>query len=235
MFQFESEMSAIVERWLCRQSLHVKRELITPWGECDFVAVGFDEASVSKRISLGQSKAVTSLSRSVLLMSVPDAETQKSKTLRALVKQFAPAMCEASISKEVERLVTDGFLVRTKRGGLQKLNGWMPLHKRIVTVELKLNRIEEVMQQAKANLSLGAESYVALPHDVAKRIQRNPKRWSEYFSLGIGLLSVTHSSCRRLVKASPSESSVDRAVQLHAVEKFWGAKSKATKHKRLSD
>ncbi len=50
--------------------------------------------------------------------------------------------------------MNDGFIVRTDTQALQKINGWMPLQKRLVAVELKLSRVEEAISQAVNNFRL---------------------------------------------------------------------------------
>jgi hypothetical protein len=102
-----------------------------------------------------------------------------------VVGRFAATVGEELVAAEVERLIDDGFVLRISGGRLQKMNGWMPLPSRIVAVELKLRRIAEALQQARANLGFAEESYAAFPMPVARRIARESSSWSSYFDDGI--------------------------------------------------
>lgn len=226
MFVRESEMSPPVSDWLRTVGLRVKREFITPWGVCDLVALSFNQDRVEHRLHLRQTKPVSSITRAILLLQIPDIETRKSTTADKLVHDCSPVLSEDIVERELHRLVADRFIVRSRVGRLQKVNGWMPLQERLVAVELKLTRIEEAMQQAMNNLGLGAESYVAFPSAVASRIAASAQRWQHYFDAGIGLLSVTKRTCTPLIAARASEGVFDQALQLYAVEKFWRTRLK---------
>ena len=226
MFVRESEMAPAVSRWLKAADLRVKREFMTPWGVCDLVALSFNQDRVDHRLSLRQTRPVGSLTRAILLLQVPDIETRRSTSVMRLTERCCPVLSADVIERELHRLIADRFIVQSKNGRLQKVNGWMPLQERLVAVELKLTRVEEAMQQALKNLDLGADSYVAFPSAVAARIAARPQRWQRYFEGGIGLLSVTKNNCTVLIPAQSNRASVDLAVQLHSVEKFWRTRLK---------
>ena len=102
----------------------------------------------------------------------------------------------------------------------------MPIHERLVAVELKLSRIEEAMHQAMNNLGFADESYVALPAVVARRVASNPSRWSEFFDAGVGLLSVSRHRCDVLMQPHKAAGWPDPAIQLYCAEKFWRTRAK---------
>lgn len=221
MFHRESDMTPSVTRWMKRANLHVKTEFVTPWGICDLVGLSFNSEHVSHRLSQRQRKTVASITRAALLLDVPDVEDRKSISMDRLTQRFASTIGEEHVTAEVEQLIADGFLVRTNRGRLQKLNGWMPLQNRLVAVELKLSRVEEALAQAKANLGFAEESYAAFPMPMARRIAGDPLPWSSYFDDGIGLIGVLRQRCEVLIPCAPLSSSYDPAVRLYCVEKFW--------------
>jgi hypothetical protein len=215
-------MAASVARWMKRAGLHIKSEFVTPWGICDLAGLSFNSEHVTHRLRLRQQKSVTSITRARLLLEIPDVEERRSATIDQLSRKFASSLCKDLIAAEIERLIADGFLARTSRGRLQKLNGWMPLQSRLVAVELKLNRVQEAMTQAKANLGFAEESYVAIPMPLAKRIAFDPRPWSGFFDDGIGLIGVLRHRCQVLIPHSRSSlSRYDPAVRLYCVEKFW--------------
>jgi hypothetical protein len=96
----------------------------------------------------------------------------------------------------------------------------MPLHNRLVAVELKLTRIKEAFQQANRNLGFADESYVAFPMPLALRLP-DMNQLCGYFECGVGLLGVTKRTCKVLVPARVTKKPCDSAVQMYCVDKFW--------------
>lgn len=226
MFARESDMAMAAACWLEDDDMTVKSEFVTPWGICDLVGLRFNPSNVDRRLGLKQTRAIGSITRAVLLMQIPDVETQKSTTLGRLVRQCAPSIPEEVVSEETHRLIADHFVKRSSRGRLQKMNGWRPLQDRLVAVELKLSRIADAMRQAMNNLGFAEESYVGLPSDVAHRVAANASRWSNFFDEGVGLLSVTPQGCDVVVKARESRAGTDGPIRFYCVEKFWRTRVK---------
>jgi len=124
------------------------------------------------------------------------------------------------LENEVRQLLRLKFVTSPRRGLFQKLNGWNPLHERIVAVELKLCRITEALDQASSNRAFATESYAALPAALAYRIAGNC-RAAEFRKNGVGLLAVSQNSCRRLLPGSCPKGVADEVLQAHCVERFW--------------
>ncbi len=221
MFTRESEMTPSVSRWLKKTGLTVRAEFQTPWGICDLVGLKFNQEQVDYRNDLKQRKAISSISRAAILLSIPDFDTTKSISLKQLAKMFSSAISYEDLIAEVDSLCHDRFVVRNKQGRFQKVNGWFPLQERLLSVELKLNRIDEAFQQAKQNLSFATESFVAFPMSVARRVSEAGNKWDDYFKQGIGLMGVNKRGCQVLSPAIAADDRIDMAVQLYCVEKFW--------------
>lgn len=218
-FRYESEMTELVEDWLLKQDMQVKREYATPWGICDLVACSLNKAKVRKRLKLGQKKPIGSHFRVLLLSYIPEAEQNEFASFKILHKEFASFLDKPYIEKELQRLKKDKFVEEVKPGCFHKLNGWYPLHKRIVAAELKLDRISEVLSQAQSNMAFADESYVALPYDNAKRLfaSRDSRQLTEK---GIGILGV-HSSGVRVFLRSRFKSGSNPVLKMHCTERFW--------------
>ena len=206
----------------------VKSEFVTPWGICDLVGLTFNPQRAERRRQLGQTRAIGSITRALLLLEIPDIEKREATTLGKLVRQFAPVVPAEVVSEQIERLIADRFVVSSPRGRLQRVNGWMPLQDRLVAVELKLSRVKEAMHQALSNLGFAEESYVGLPAKVARRMASDSSRWSGFFDAGIGLLSVTPRGCKPLVPARERKTpdSTDGVLQFYCVEKFWRTRAR---------
>lgn len=214
-------MASTVADWMCSQRLEIKREFVTPWGVCDLAGVAFRRANVRHRIRLGQRHAIGSVLKTSILMSIPDVESAEHTTLGRVRRQWEGAIDEGSVEEAISWLIEYGYVVAGERGRLQKKNGWVPLHRRIVAIELKLDRISEVFCQARSNLGFADESYIAVPEEIANRIKSQPSRWEDYLQDGIGLIAVNHTGCRTLIRSRANGSHADPAIQSYCVEKFW--------------
>jgi hypothetical protein len=221
MFKSETNMAEPVVRWLRSLNLTVRSEFITPSGICDLVGVSFKARNVANRLRLGQTQPVGSITRAALLLRIPHADTAQSVTVRRLAKECAPTIPEEVVVEHTLRLIADGFVRRISRDRLQRLNGWVPLHKRIIAVELKLDRVEEAMSQAWNNLIFADESFVALPTEIAHRVAAKRDRWSSFLDSGVGLLAVSGRECKVLIPSRNRSVPPDAAIQFYCIEKFW--------------
>ncbi len=210
-------MTKPVADWLLSQGLQVKREYPTPWGICDLVGCSLNKNKIRKRLNLGQKRPVGSQFRVLLLSCIPDEDEGISFT--DLHKQFACFLDESFIEKELVRLIKDKFVKEVQSGSFQKLNGWFPLHKRIVAVELKLVRISEVISQACSNLEFADESYVGLPYDNAKNLfaSRDKRQLAEK---GIGIIGVRKEGIKVFLKSKFNDDS-SPVSKMHCAERFW--------------
>jgi len=217
-FRFEDEMVPPVVRWLERHRLRVRREFAFPWGTCDLVAARLNRKRVARRQALGQHRPIGPLLRIDILMHIPDESEERAVRLETLRRRYGRVVDGDTVSAEVERLVANKFVRRT-RYGLQKRNAWYPLHERIVAVELKRARVIEALEQAAQHLRIATESYVGLPFDVARRVVRDRRR-NEFVNRGVGILAVSPRACSVLLRAF-SSSCLDVVHQAHTTERFW--------------
>jgi len=219
-FDLEIQMTQPVIEWLRNQGLMVKPEFSVPWGICDLVAVRLDAKKVKERLSYGQRRPIGPPIRVHVLSKIPDSRSGSSISLTKLKGELPSYVQPDSLSRELAALTRDRFVSSPRRGRFQKLNGWEPLHVRIVAVELKLARISEALAQAQSNYAFATESYVALPAKLAHRVLHS-SRVDDFRRAGIGLLAAYPSSCRRLLPPSPDQRMLDDVLQAHCVERFW--------------
>jgi len=216
-FTLEREMAEYVYSWLNRACPIVKREFATPWGVCDFVGISIYPERVCERLRLGQRRPIGPFSRIDLLNRVPDRNTGTAVSIRAIAAQARQN--RSVVQEELHRLVAGKFVAITE-GKVQKLNGWAPLHRSIVAVELKLDRVREALDQAISNREFATESYVALPEAVASRLSEVKIR--DFRRCGVGMLGVSTLRCR--VHVMPSTQNVANPVlQMHCIERSWRA------------
>lgn len=219
-FSYEREMLEPAAQWLRNQGLMVKGEFPTPWGICDLVGCSLNRNRVKKRLALGQTRPIGSLLRVHLLSLIPDQADDRSTCVEDLHQAFAGYLDRDQIGQELTKLVRNRFVEQADSGGFCKINGWMPLHRRLVAVELKLSRVDDAFHQAVNNLGFADESYVAMPSETAKRIV-GCKIAMRFRGTGIGILAVDPHGCQIALKAVTRKGREDGVVQEHSVERFW--------------
>jgi hypothetical protein len=197
-----------------------KREFALPWGILDLVGCSLNQRHVNKRIALGQARPIGPRERIMLLAHIPDVAEGKAVTKQKLTRVLAGLYDEQEVTAELGRLIAGKFISRTPQDGFQKANGWMPLHRRIVALELKLARVSDAVAQAVRHLSFADESYVGLPTDAAYHVLRSRQRLT-FDENGIGLIAVRRDGCRVLLKSRPAGTDLDPLLQAHCVERFW--------------
>lgn len=213
-------MAAPVLEWLRRNDLTVKTEFGTPWGICDMVGVRFSPSRVRLRLSYGQRHAVGPALRLQVLSKIPDQESGAAITFRRLHAESFACLSPDRLRSELEHLTRGKFIASPSPGAYHKLNGWAPLHRRIVAVELKLSKVSQALIQARSNLAFATESYIALPMDRAFRVAHGRRR-AAISQMGVGLLGVSRTKCERFFIGSRVVGASDEVLQAHCVERFW--------------
>ncbi len=213
-------MAKPAQEWLRSQRLQIKSEFPTPWGICDLVGCSFNKKNVKKRYQLGQKKPIGSYFRVMLLDQIPDDSEPRGVTVARLVKRYRQFFNNEQIEMEIGRLERDGFVQKTGRNSFHKLNGWMPLHKKLVALELKLSRVQDALRQAVSNLEFADESYVGLPMGRAQHLMKT-KNKVQFLEHGIGVLAVEPSGSKVLLRSKPIKARASEILQMHCVERFW--------------
>ena len=224
-FRYECDMARSARSWLKGQGLTVKEEFYTPWGICDFVGASLDERRVLERLKLGQRRPIGPPIRIEILGAVAEAETGRATTLEELAQKFEGLLTADEVRAEVERLVIGNFVRVNREGAFQKVNGWVPLHTRLVALELKLSRVEDALGQAVSHQAFAEESFVGLPTGLAERIADSP-RAARFLAEGVGIVSVGKSRCRIVLRPETRRHPADPTLQMHCVERFWRTRVK---------
>lgn len=219
-FRLESEMLDPVVAWLTDSGYFVKTEYRTPWGICDLVAAKFYSNRIKQRIKLNQRKTIGLLSKVALLYSIPDQASGKSRSLKKLYNDFGLYLDSDILDAYLQDLERKNFIFEVRKGIYQKNNGWEPLHQQIISIELKLSRIQDAIDQAIKNSALTGQTYVGFPLEVSNNIYHSTKI-DEFKSAGIGILGITKEKCVVLLPPRPNNNLVDPVLELHAAERFW--------------
>lgn len=226
-FRYESDMIAPAKGWLVSEKLSIKAEFAMPFGICDLVGISMSQENIQKRIDNGQFQPIGSLLRTEILSVIPDVGKTKGITHPTLLRKFDYLENDRNIERELFLLESRKFIRRTKTGSYQKLNGWLPLHDRIVALELKLNRVREALSQAIRNSRFADESYIGLPEETAHRIC-NSCQINEFKTYGIGILAVRSRNCEVLLTSRIRKKNKDTPMQIYCADRFWSTAIKDT-------
>lgn len=220
VFDYEYQMVEPAISWLYAKNYLVKQEFTTPWGVCDIVACIFNPCQIRKRLDLGQNKPIGSQFRAMMLTKIPDKEEGKPLALKEISARLNYLFDDSLLTQEIDRLIQDKFVERASSGAFHKLNGWVPLQKKLIAIELKLTRITEALSQAINNSAFADESYVGLPIEKAISLSQSP-RGDAFMQNGIGLIGIDSDSCEVLIRPSEQKVNLNIALQTHCVERFW--------------
>jgi hypothetical protein len=217
--RYEKDMTKPVLAWMRDQGLHVRTECATPWGICDLVGVSFRVRNVKRRLALKQRGTIGSEFDVAVLATLPDSETSDGINISEIQEILGGIATASKIESTLQKLQHRRF-VGCRNARFAKINGWMPLHQRIVAVELKLSRIEEVIQQAMNHTGFATESYIGLPMEVAHRVVRS-SRIERLGGAGVGVLGVDVGGVKTLRRSRPNFDATIPWLQMHIVERFW--------------
>jgi len=96
----------------------------------------------------------------------------------------------------------------------------MPLHRCIVALELKIDRISDALHQAANNLGFADESYAGFPAEFAAKIG-NSKWGTAFRQAGVGIVGVGKRRCAVLLSSDSSKSTQDPVLQAYFADRFW--------------
>jgi hypothetical protein len=218
VFDIERDMWIPATKWLVAQNCDVKREFRTPWGICDLVGVQWAPDRVADRIGRRQFRRIGSARRVAILQSIPDVETGSIavKELSAVLR-----LEEHSVEDDLAFLERGRFICRHVDGSVSSSIPWAPVYEQLIMIELKLNRVEEAIAQARSHLAIATASFVGLPTTIAQRLN-DGHRASLLDRAGVGLLAISEKGAT-LLRLPPGESGipVDPVLQMYSAERFW--------------
>lgn len=221
LFTREAEMTAPAQVWLEKQGLMVRQERPFSWGICDLVGLSFSKENVERRIRDRQMSAIGPKRRIRVLLAV----TEEVGTAEQIAHRFDGSLDHGTVVEELRILEARRLISQNGRGIYRTSYGWAPLFERIVSVELKLNRVSEAVFQARQNLVFASESYVGLPEDVASRVLAS-KRKEQFVESGVGLLAVGKSECRVVLSCGRSIVEPDQVLITSVIESYWSMSRK---------
>lgn len=216
-FSLECDMTIPSRNWLEFSGFSAKPEFRTPWGICDLVGVKLSTRYIESRRSLRQIRPVGNAKRVALLESI---RSGRGASASDLARRTAGLFSPDELQRELRQLESDHFVSRSEHGLYTRRAPESAEENFIVAIEIKLDRVEEVLSQARANLAFAHKSYVGLPTINAERLAASDRARGIEES-GVGLLSVERGRCELLIESAGDESRTNSAVRSHCIERFW--------------
>jgi len=182
------------------------------------MGVEWDIDQVLLRRNSGHLVAVESDQAVSVMLSVPDGAGSVSRA--SLLEEFTDSLGERRLNEVLQTLLRRKLLREDETGAYTRSTPWMPFHRKLIAVELKLKRVEEVLNQAKRHLTITPHSFVALPPAIAARLAASSKA-DEFRLAGVGLVAASNGTCEELIAPSFSGERLDRVFEIAAAEKCW--------------
>lgn len=227
--RLETQLEASVWRWLRGIAEITVDQFQTPWGIADLFAVKCDFDRVLMRRELGQDVASTRDQDVMVLLAIPELTSGGRTDERRLAKKFSYLLGEAKVRLIVAALKRRKLIKVDADGAICRNTPWIPFHKQMWAVELKLQRVDEALAQAKRHLKITPYSYVGLPPQIAERTAVSAKS-EDFRESGVGLLSISATECSTLIEPAGKYTCVDPVYAIAAAERCWGTYLKTIKH-----
>lgn len=221
-FLLEREMTPLASAWLTNQQLSVKAEYVTPFGVCDLVGCELNTYAL-KRQALSH-LTVRRVSRLEIMQLLP-FEGEGCLGISQVVAAFSGAYPTAEIRADLHWLGQRGF-VTTSGKSFAKTTVWQPISDRVVAIELKLDRVDEVIYQASTRTAFADEVYIGMPLPVANRVARDHGRRSRLAEFGVGILGIDADQCHVVVEGSTPSKWQDPVLRALCGERFLAQASK---------
>ena len=227
--RLEIQLESSVRAWLREIADIVVDQFQVPWGIVDLFAIRSDIDRVLLRRDLAQLVASTSDQEVMVLLSVPEQSSGDYTNESLLVERFAFLLGEKKVRTIIATLRRRKYIKSDDSGAIVRFTPWLPYHVQMWSIELKLQRVEEALAQAKRHLKITPLSYVGLPQSVAERTASSDKA-RVFREAGVGLLSITESNCTTLIEPRADVSCVDPVYAVAAAERCWGIYLKTVNH-----
>ncbi len=225
----ESQLLSPVRQWLAQQGFVTIHEFQTPWGISDLVGLRPNLRKVEERVSAGHMEVIGDMQAAMVLLAIPTAESHRSVSTAELKAELGYLLSEIKIDKLLERLRRKKLVAVNGANRLVRNTPWLPYHEQLVSVELKLSRVDEALAQAARHRVITSFSYVALPEGTARKVVESSKI-DAFRRSGVGLLSASDRQCEVILHPAVENDGLERLHEIAAAERCWRQVLKTIDH-----
>lgn len=227
--RLETQLESSVWKWLRELSDVAVDQFQTPWGIADLFAVKCDLDRVLMRRDMRQITSSTNDQDIMVLLAIPERASGERTDERRLAKKFAYLLGDGKVRSIIAALKRRRYILVDADGAITRNTPWLPYHNKMWAVELKLQRVDEALVQAKRHLKITPFSYVGLPPLIAERTASSSKA-EDFREAGVGLLSISATECLPLIEPVGNQACVDPVYAIAAAERWWGTYLKTVQH-----
>lgn len=227
--RLESQLHWPAESWLLDKGFITSREFRTPWGISDLVGIKVNLERTLLRISLGQTDPLGDVCSIMVLLKTPTAASRRSVSAEELVAALGDLMGKTEVEKNIQRLRKKKILLENAAGRFSRETPWLPYHDEFVSVELKLQRVEEALKQARRHKTITSSSYVGLPRALANRVVSSSRK-EDFIQSGVGLLAIDGNDCTETLPPVRMTNDLERAYEIAAADRCWSRVLKTIQH-----
>jgi hypothetical protein len=227
--RLESQLQWPAEKWLLDRGYVTTREFKTPWGISDVVGIKPDLDRSYQRLGLGHTLSLGDVSSVMALLRIPTVGSKRSVSRAEIVSELGDLMGNGEVEAILQRLMRKGIIAENGAGRLIRDTPWLPYHHGFVSVELKLQRVDEAVKQAKRHRTITPNSYVGLPRETAEKVMTSDRK-NDFAAAGIGLLSISGENCEEVIAPLNDNNAIERVYEIAAAERCWSRVLKTIKH-----
>jgi hypothetical protein len=227
--RLESQLQWPAEKWLLDHGYVTTREFKTPWGISDVIGVKPNLDRSYQRLGLGHTLSLGDVSSVMVLLRIPTVASKRSASKAEVVSEMGDLIGVAEVEVILQRLIRKGIVAENGAGRLVRHTPWLPYHDGFVSVELKLQRVDEALKQAKRHRTITPSSYVGLPREIAEKVMTSERK-ADFVAAGVGLLSISGETCEEVISPAAEINAIERVYEIAAAERCWSRVLKTIEH-----
>lgn len=159
------------------------REVNFSYGVADLVLLDIDNKKFGLRKKREQRGTLLNRKYFEVLSILPDIDDNKPEPMILSEIATKSGISQSYIRSSILKDLIDGGFVKAIDKGYVKVNGWVPIAKKVTAIEAKLSDWKSGIWQAQRYLNVADVAYLAMPPEYIHRVDLQ-----ECINAGIGLI-----------------------------------------------
>lgn len=192
------------------------REVNFSYGVADLVILDIDDKKFDLRKKREQWNTLLNRKYFEVLSILSDIDDYKPKPLTLNEIAEKSGISQSYVRSSILKDLLDGGFVKEVENGYVKVNGWVPIAKKVTAVEAKIADWRSGIWQAQRYLNAADISYLAMPPKHIHRVDLE-----ECTNAGIGLICFDPDSMKHKVLLKPRKlPAIDPPIRNYVTELF---------------
>lgn len=216
----EEDLVSMLERDYVKEGYLAKRELGVGYGIADLVLVKkdlVDSSNCSTRINYNQVSTIPNVDYFKILKKIPDIHSDGAPVSTSCIVEEV-RLSKAFVQYNALKYLTENkFVLEISKNRYYKVNGWLPIAREVVAVEVKLKDWRRGYRQANRYKSFAHKVFLALPSSEAKKVDIDVLK-----ECNVGLISYFAGENKKKILYAPrAEKVLNSHMCARALEYFW--------------